>query len=292
MKRSFKLPTLLAALSIIALTWVLNTPAPTTEDLSKSSVMISRPNKRSGGTGVILESTESVSTILTNAHVCKLAKTGPTIASTHIGDFSIKRYYSSDEYDLCLVQVDKNLGINTKVARTAPKHLSKATIVGHPALYPTVVSEGHFSELRTIPIMVGIRKCEAKDWNANGMLCLFLGGIPIIKNYESILVTATIMPGSSGSAVYNAKGELSAVVFAGRGELGYAWAMPHEAVSRFLDSARGGAFYTEASNTIDYGALEESRKIRGVVESCKMASGMPLEVRDVCDLATYTPIVQ
>jgi V8-like Glu-specific endopeptidase len=44
----------------------------------------------------------------------------------------------------------------------------------------------------------------------------FVGGIPDIMQYDSTLVTATIMPGSSGSGVYNENKELAGVVFAGR----------------------------------------------------------------------------
>lgn len=288
-----KFQILVALVLTVAVAAALSGGGKTKEELAKASVMITTPNKRSGGTGVILESTESTSTILTNAHVCRIAERGPSIVVTHMGDFSVKRYFASEEYDLCLIQVDKNLQISTKVASGAPKKFDEATIIGHPALYPEVISIGHFSDSRTIPIMVGVRKCEAKDWEKSGMLCLFLGGLPIIKNYESVLVTATIMPGSSGSAIYNSKGALSAVVFAGRGELGYAWAMPYEAVSRFLEeSMRRTTIYQEAKNTIDYNMLDEARKIRSVIHTCKGAYTFPLEVQEVCDIAIHSPIVE
>lgn len=56
----------------------------------------------------------------------------------------------------------------------------------------------------------------------------------MVKTYEAILVSATIQPGSSGSAVYNLDGEISAVIFAGAGDFGYGFAVPHSYVYKFL----------------------------------------------------------
>jgi S1-C subfamily serine protease len=286
---------LLAALVLVAgVVTLTSSKSKTKAELAKASVMITTPNKRSGGTGVILRSEESTSTILTNAHVCKIAERGAALVSTYMGDFAVKRYHASEEYDLCLIQVDKNLKVNTSIASSAPDKFEEAIIVGHPALYPEVISSGHFSDSRIVPIMVGVRRCKPEDWNKSGALCLFLGGIPIIKNFESVLVTATIMPGSSGSAVYDSSGDLAAVVFAGRGELGYAWAMPHEAVARFISDTldRLTNIYTEAQNTFEYSDFDESRKMKSIVNTCKSSYTFPIEVQEVCDIAIHSPIVE
>jgi hypothetical protein len=82
-----------------------------------------------------------------------------------------------------------------------------------------------------------MRECtkdEAKHEDL-GFICFFFGGLPQIRTYEAVLVTATIMPGSSGSAIYNSSKELSAVVFAGSGDIGYAFAVPYEYVRNFLN---------------------------------------------------------
>jgi hypothetical protein len=112
-----------------------------------------------------------------------------------------------------------------------------ATVSGHPALLPNVVTQGHFSGNKIIDVFLGMRKCSKSELEDEqlGFICFFFGGLPQIRTYEAVLVTATIMPGSSGSAIYNGKKELSAVVFAGSGEIGYAYAVPYEYVLNFLN---------------------------------------------------------
>jgi hypothetical protein len=43
------------------------------------------------------------------------------------------------------------------------------------------------------------------------------------------------MPGSSGSAVFNDRGEIAGLVFAGRGELGYAFSVPQAFIYSFVN---------------------------------------------------------
>jgi hypothetical protein len=168
-----------------------------------------------------------------------IANNGGGVVTTQRGDEVLVNGYKMDaNHDLCLIKVNHDFGINTKVASHAPTpYYEHASISGHPALYPTVITQGHFSGFAMVPVATGLEPCTPKDEQDNPLMCLLLGGKPIIKIYESQLVTATIMAGSSGSAVYNERGELSNLVFAGSGGLSYAWTVPYYAVRSFLDNS-------------------------------------------------------
>ena len=204
------------------------------DELASRSVKIVRNDGRSGGTGSILRSYASESEILTNSHVCEVIENGGMVItekSTH----RVTSYYQSNAHDLCIVKVAANLGMDTPVAQKAPESYTQATVSGHPRLLPNVVTKGHFSGRESIEILTKIRPCTADDMNgADVVLCAAIGGIPVITRYEAQLVTALIQPGSSGSAVFNDEGEISAVVFAGAGGLSYAFTVPYEQVANFV----------------------------------------------------------
>lgn len=203
-------------------------------DPRAASVMITNREMNHGGTGIIIQSTPSRSSILTNDHVCRAIKEGG-IVKAKSGDYQIASMIESEQSDLCLIQVLADLNVNTNVADRSPEMYDKAMISGHPALMPNVLSYGHVSGRRIIEVMTGIRPCTDEDLSGPlGIACIFFGGMPVVKSFESVLVTATIMPGSSGSGVYNTNKDLVGVVFAGSGELGYAWTVPYEQVLNFL----------------------------------------------------------
>ena len=213
-----------------------NTFKPTTDaELSSTSVEIVRNDKRSGGTGVILESSTAESKVLTNGHVCKVITKGGLVITENGREHAVTSYKMSKEHDLCLITVSSDLGISTALAHKAPSLYSAAAISGHPTLLPNIITRGHFSHHVMAEVMTGFRQCTAEDLNGpNAILCALAGGIPLIQRYEAQVVSATIMPGSSGSAIFNDKGEISGLVFAGSGTIGYAMAVPYESVAHFL----------------------------------------------------------
>jgi len=199
-----------------------------------SSVMITNRKGNSGGTGIILNSSRSESQILTNKHVCGVVENGGVVR-TRSSNYQVVSYLTSDRSDLCLLTVAADLKINTKVAQQPPAVYSSAHISGHPRLLPNVITHGHVSDKRIIEVFTGIRACTEEEAGGQlGLLCMIFGGMPVIESYESTLVTATIQPGSSGSGIYNDNNELIGVVFAGSGDLGYAWTVPYEQVTNFL----------------------------------------------------------
>lgn len=204
-------------------------------EFAKTAVMITRLDGRSGGTGVILESRRNESKVLTNKHVCEVVRNGGIVRTDAKSAF-VKYYQESEIHDMCVITVATNFKVNTVVADESPEPYDISVVSGHPSLYPTVINNGHFSEKQFVSILVGFKKCTEEDWKDSnkGMLCFFLGGLPIIRTYEAQLTSNMIMPGSSGSAVFNERGEISGLVFAGREGLSYALIVPHEYVAAFL----------------------------------------------------------
>lgn len=206
------------------------------EQLNKATVMITDKSESGGGTGVILQSGADKSTILTNAHVCGVVKNGGLVHSSK-GKVSVERYTVSAQHDLCLVEVMADLETNTKVAARAPKLMDKTYVSGHPYLFPTTITEGHFANSMIIQIISDVRECTKEEMKENGDLCFWFGGMPIIREYNTNTVSNMIAPGNSGSAVYNGSGELVGLVFAGAGRgLSPGIIVPFEYLKSFIDT--------------------------------------------------------
>lgn len=202
------------------------------------SVMITSLPGTSGGSGIIISSGILESKILTNSHVCELAKSGAFVINEKEQKYAVSSFRQSKLHDLCVISVYSDLGLNARIAPSAPKKYDGAHIIGHPHLMPTIITDGYFSSKKEIEIMMGWQVCSENDkQNPDTMfLCGVIGKVPLLKKYDSIIVSALIQPGSSGSPIFNDKGELSALVFAGEGDIGFATAVPYEYIVKFLSS--------------------------------------------------------
>lgn len=254
-------------------------------DVVKSAVKITNLSGNSGGSGVIISSKKGESLILTNSHVCEVVHNGGNIHSTK-GIHSVNSYKHSLSHDICLIKVLDNLGVNTNISNRSPVHYyESAYIAGHPQLLPTVVTSGHFSGKMTVSVVTDFKKCTEEDLSNpdTAMYCVFFGGIPVIKMYESTLVTATIMPGSSGSGVFNESKELSGLAFAGSGQLGYAWTVPYEYLRDFIDFESKEIPFSKPNSILklDSGKNEQKRNAK---KAC-IEIGIKLEsIKRICDL--------
>jgi hypothetical protein len=239
--------------TIIALVLALSACS---SNIPKATVMITNLDENSGGSGTILRSYSEYSEILTNAHVCNVVKHGGVV-HTYMGKFLVAAFKKSTLHDLCLILVPANLHVNTIVAATEAPFLDEATVSGHPILLPLIISKGHFSQHKMVQIMTGMRPCTEADKAAPGLglLCALLGGIPKVTTYDSIVVSALIQPGSSGSAVYDYNGHISAVIFAGSGSLSYGLAVPHAYVKAFTTSESPNLQYIAVSTETDAGDM-------------------------------------
>ena len=213
--------------------WAVSISTPT-NDPTASTVMITNGARTSGGTGVIHDSAPGQTTIITNSHVCGVVANGGLVI--HKGSaYTVNTFKRSTQTDLCLITISANLGVNTAIANRPPREFEVAYVSGHPHLLPVVPNEGHFSGKDIIEVLTGFEPCTDEDLDGPfGLICALVGGKPILKHYQAQLVSATIMPGSSGSGVYNSEKQLTGLVFAGSGEFGYGWIIPYESLINFL----------------------------------------------------------
>lgn len=210
------------------------------------TVMITNIEGTGGGSGSVYKATNSESFVITNAHVCEGAlKKGGVVKTVAGSSYMVSGYRLGMEHDLCVVTVAANLGSEVKLSSRPPRMYEKATVTGHPSLLPNMITDGHFSGKLIINLMMGAKKCKPSDYeNRNRKeYCMFFGLYPVIRSFEAQAITATIMPGSSGSAVLNSDGELSGLVFAGHGRgISYGFIVPYEYVVNFLNKE---AFHSE-----------------------------------------------
>ena len=208
-----------------------------TDPVLLSTVKITNLDNTSGGSGTIIRSEKTYSEVLTNAHVCHVTDNGGMVTSLYQRAFVLS-YKISEQHDLCLIKTSESFNVNTDIASSEPNILDYARASGHPQLLPIIVSEGHFSGKELVPVMIGLRKCTEAEFNDPifGKFCIFAGGIPIVKIYETVVVSTLIQPGSSGSAIYNSSGKIAAVVFAGSRDIGYAMAVPFNYVYNFINN--------------------------------------------------------
>lgn len=207
------------------------------ESIYAATAKITNLAGNSGGSGTVIDSSPLVSHVLSNNHVCEVAREGG-IVSTQGGHYkgSVHSVQKSPSHDLCLLTVMTDLHAQTLLADAPPALLEDATVYGHPHLLPIVITKGHFSEKLIIQVQTGFEACTEADATdpQTGIICAVMGAIPVVKNYETILVTPTIMAGSSGSGVYDSNNHLAAVIFAGSGDLSYGFAVPYEYINNFL----------------------------------------------------------
>lgn len=264
---------------------------------TRSTVTITNLDQTSGGSGAILAHNHVVSTILTNAHVCGVVANGGYVITDKGTKHVVVRYLKSKTHDLCLIYVAEDLKHSVPVASVPPKKFQPAKIIGHPSLFPTVITTGHFSDKSVIQVTTGMRACTQEDLEDPmvALFCMFFGGLPTVTNYESILVSATIMPGSSGSSIYNESGEVSAVAFAGQGSLGYAFAVPLEYLQIFLlDAQKAEAKdYETPDMNLHLGSPKKHSKLKfdeaKVKEFCDKSKDVSPKLAKICAIVTRIP---
>lgn len=205
-------------------------------DIISSSVMITDMSERSGGSGVIISSSDTTSKVLTNRHVCEVVAHGGLIHTVRGTKHYVSSYKQSEVHDLCVISVSENLNAYSEISDRMPWIFEKAKVVGYPALQPLTISEGNFSSRSRISVLIGVRACTDAERNdpSISVFCFLAGGMPIIKTYDAIYTGALIRPGSSGSPVYTSDNKIGALIFAGEGPLGYGWGVPLEYIISFL----------------------------------------------------------
>lgn len=208
---------------------------------SNPSVKITNLEGNSGGSGAVLWSLPSRSLVLTNAHVCAIAEHGALIHSdalpTPVLAISYRVYA---KHDLCALTVFADLNAHLDIAPTRPTTGDKVFVVGYPHLLPRKRLEGTIDGAMMASIAVGTRECTQEDLTDPQKMpyCVISGRLPIIRNYEVQSLSVLISPGNSGSPVLNEAGQLVGVVFAEQGNPGWAFEVPYQYVSDFLNELK------------------------------------------------------
>lgn len=174
--------------------------------LIKKTVAIIGPT--GGGSGVIINSDSITSQVLTNRHVCEAVKSKGYVFDFAGVSYNILNFKESEIHDLCLITVVGDLKETTEISNTPLQIYDQVTVSGHPHLLPTTITTGYFT----------------------GSVRGDVAG----KNFEMDVISALIAPGSSGSAVYNKRGYIVGLVFAGIGDLAFGMIVPLEHVRFFL----------------------------------------------------------
>ena len=186
------------------------------QELRDSTVMIYNLEMNRGGTGSIFRSYANASHILTNEHVCDLTVNGGYVVRNN-RRYLVTHYKKFPLHDLCLVRVATGFGISLEVAPSLEKVPNVVYVSGHPNLLPHIVTKGHLTDRMEIELLKEVRTCTKEDYKTNAQQCMFFGGIPILETVDSQVISNLIKPGNSGSAVFNTKGEIVGLVFAGEG---------------------------------------------------------------------------
>lgn len=262
----------LLSLALLVVGCSTSTDRTVASENTDATVMITNIAKNSGGSGVVLLSTSTESLVLTNGHVCAVVKFGGIVTSSSGIPAFVTHYKISKAHDLCLISVSSDLQARTSLAYSPPKKYDRAAISGHPRLLPNIVTFGHFSDKRIVQVMMGARDCTSEEYTNpdTALFCLLAGKMPIVRTFEAIVVSATIQPGSSGSGVFNSEHRLSALVFAGSGDLGYAMAVPYEYLDFFVNQELG-TLPLESPITSDSGANSEGQDKKNFISACKEA---------------------
>lgn len=258
---------------------------------SQVTVMVKNYSGSAGGSGVVIEHGPTRSLVLTNGHVCGLVEKTGGLIKHDTGEYFVTGTMLSIQHDLCVISVAADLKNSVRIAEKTPELYSEATITGHPALLPNIISKGHFGNNQIVRVFTGVKPCTEEDMrNPNNFaMCIFLGGFPIIKTFESQIVSALIQSGSSGSAVLNSNGELSGLVFAGAGDgLSYASIVPYQYIISFLYGEFNVNKLVKPTNEMvlnpNQSQQNKINSIHEAIKKCKSNNVNTPELKDICKI--------
>ena len=266
MKKSKYFWTILGILLLGVLVWAspVNPFKSLKEDsdlrILNNTVMLVNSASGAGGSGTVITSSPTESWILTNEHVCELVTKRRSFAKHQSKEYLIEAYVKYPDHDLCLVMVKEDLKIHTKISSEPPKFGERIRISGHPKLAPRTISTGHISDKLLITLISRVEECTEEQMKSN-IWCTFFGVIPVIRTYSSLGTSAYVAPGSSGSAVYNSRDEIVAVVFAGRGrDLSTGILVPWEYVYDFVHIAKKERVVINQEKTLELEPSQNNSK--------------------------------
>lgn len=161
-----------------------------------------------GGTGWVVNTPNGTQVTVSNKHVCGNDKV--MMAENQHGRVFVRVLEISTEHDLCILEpIAGKSGLDLASGHSDG---DQVFAIGHPYLLPLHVTYGDItSSVETFEMLgwidEGATGCDEILNTPYGQACF--------KRTESILITAAIAPGNSGSPVVNIWGNVVGVAFAG-----------------------------------------------------------------------------
>jgi len=200
--------------------------------------------EQGSGSGSRVTLPSGVKIILTNRHVCDIAKKGELMRIISPDGIKVDRpiLVKSDKADLCAIAADSQEAPGLKLRPWDIGHQEHLFVVGHPKGRPQTLSTGMAIGFDEVTIAYGINMFNADEcWgdliDAPPLFKMFGVFNVCFKTLSARISTAPGQPGSSGSPVVDFYGYLVGVLFAGDPESAHmSILVPYEDVKEFLNS--------------------------------------------------------
>lgn len=179
---------------------------------SQAVVKITDPLEITGGTGFHIRTEKGNNYILTNGHICGLAKLDPN-GNVYVKNLEEDRLIPrkvievSNFADLCLVEGIPDSSVLTLGGKPSPG--DELFVVGHPRLFPTTMTHGEY---------IGELIIDIFDY----------------VNTKIYLTNVNILPGNSGSPVLNKYGNVVGVAFASQRGDNWGLMVSIDEINKFL----------------------------------------------------------
>lgn len=220
MKKLLKLAGILGLCSLIAFNVPRLHRGYLINKVGSRVVKITNQDGNHGGTGFYVKAPSNNTVILTNAHVCGVAKDGIVYVQDESMDRAIpkKVLEQSGVTDLCVIEGDNSKSGLTLGSK--PQMQERIYIIGHPRLLPNTLSEGDIITQMEIEVLDHViedskDKCDLPKNTRKKVRMWIFEFEACLVHLQAYATNAIVQPGNSGSPVVNKYGNLVGVLFAG-----------------------------------------------------------------------------